>query len=155
MIQLQVYRQLEGVAQRYRRLWFRRALALGFLGAALVGGLILLFAQSRNFDTSLAVALLIVLAVAAVVFSYWWSRRLAANDQNIARRVEKHFPDLEARLLAAMEQDPDKPDGRFGYLQTSLIRETLLHARKKKWRGAVSDSSSWLICWSSSSCARK
>ena len=39
--------------------------------------------------------------------------------------------------MAAVEQRPNLPDGRFGYLQSSVIHQALQHADRHEWRDVV------------------
>jgi hypothetical protein len=56
--------------------------------------------------------------------------RAAARDQHwLAHRVEEKYPELRSALLAAIEQRPSMSSGRLGYLQESVVRQALDHAR--------------------------
>src|SRR5262249_3642162 len=55
----------------------------------------------------------------------------------LALKIEKQHPELNGRLLTAVEQ-PVKPGGELGYLQQRGIQEALLHSRKSDWGSAIS-----------------
>ncbi|MEX2026247.1 MAG: hypothetical protein WEH44_03085, partial [Pirellulaceae bacterium] len=137
MIQYRLKYKLDQVAVRYQRLRWWRSLALAWLLAAAIGlaawGLAL--AAGGSFRLPLAVTFLVSAILAAV--GLWW---LAASTPPlvwVARQVESAFPELQSCLLAAVEQRPDLPDGRFGYLQASVIREALTHAEGHPWPDVV------------------
>jgi hypothetical protein len=56
----------------------------------------------------------------------------------VARRIEAKYPDLNAGLLAAVEQTVERPAEKLGYLQTAVIRQALDHHRRHLWDQTVS-----------------
>jgi len=56
----------------------------------------------------------------------------------VARNIERQHPDMQALLLAAIEQKPEKFGGQLGYLQERVIGEALRHATKHDWLRSVS-----------------
>ena len=66
------------------------------------------------------------------------SWRAARDPHWIARRIEDKYPQLQARLLTAIEQRPELPDGRYGYLQTQVIQEAVFHGYRHDWRYVLS-----------------
>ena len=54
--------------------------------------------------------------------------RTARDYRRVAIRLEVHFPELDAKLLTALEQEPELPNGRYGFLQEDVIQQALLHA---------------------------
>lgn len=129
--------ELDRVASRYRRLRYWRALAAAWFLAALVGLAVWGLGRALGSALYLSVPALCVLAVALAGMCIWLAALFAPGRKWIALRVEAGFPELESRLLAAMEQQPALADGRFGYLQTSVIREALDHARRHEWPQVV------------------
>ena len=53
--------------------------------------------------------------------------------------MQFHIADLlrDEGLLAAVEQRPDLPNGRFGFLQEDVIRRALAHSRRHDWEETV------------------
>ncbi len=137
MMQQRLYRELGQVAARYRRIRLRVALTVVWLLAAGAGTLVLALDSRMGWRSPLT---LIVLAGVTLVVAFVTgliALRPTRDYRGIARRIEATHPDLEARLLAAIEQKPQFPKGRFGYLQVTLLREVLSHARGASWSAAI------------------
>lgn len=129
--------ELERVAARFRLLRFWQALAAAWLVAAL-GGLVLWTLKSNTgSDLGPAVPLLAVVAFVMSLVGAWVAVARAGDPSWVARKVEAAFPELRTCLLAAVEQQPDLPGGRFGYLQSNVIHQALLHADRHEWRQVV------------------
>ncbi|MCP4812062.1 MAG: hypothetical protein GY888_06100, partial [Planctomycetaceae bacterium] len=60
------------------------------------------------------------------------------NYLKLAQQVENQFPELEARLMTAVQQEPSLPEGHYGFLKQKVIRETLAHGRKQPWNNILS-----------------
>ncbi|HEV3024513.1 MAG TPA: hypothetical protein VGX76_18685, partial [Pirellulales bacterium] len=129
--------QLEKVAARFRRLRFWRGLAIAWLAAA-AGGLVLL-ALNRFAGWHLSRPAIVVcgLALAGAVLCVWRANRRVRDYRWVALRVEAAYPELKSCLLAAMEQRPTLPGGRFGFLQDRVIRQALNHAHGHAWQRVV------------------
>jgi hypothetical protein len=56
----------------------------------------------------------------------------------VARNIEKQHPDMQALLLAAIEQQPQGLGGQLGYLQERVIGDALRHASKHDWLQSIS-----------------
>lgn len=137
MIQDRLWLEVERVAARYERLRFWRALAAGWLVVAVIGlslGAMGVFAP-RDWLSVLPV-LGGVMAVLVVVCA-WIVKASAPGHDWVARQIENEFPDLGSCLLAAIEQRPVLADGRFGFLQESVIRQALVHAACHAWPQVV------------------
>src|SRR5439155_23594504 len=81
-----------------------------------------------------------LLAFAAAVLAgvgMWLATASARDIRWVARQIEIAFPELRTCLLAAVEQRPALPGGRFGYLQSNVIHQALLHADRHEWRQVV------------------
>lgn len=130
--------ELERVASRYRRLWSWQLDATALLIGAMAG----FFARYYRISWLLRSPVYSAAAVAAVAtlvaYVILRSRSLRVQQQWLAHRIEARFPDLNSGLLAAVEQHPDLPDGRYGFLQVSLIRDALQHAARNNWMEVVS-----------------
>ena len=139
-----LFHELERVARRIRltRLW--SALAVNWLVWALLSiGIIVVLWPGGTIQVS-TIAALGVGAIVGALLCTWLTVRSARDHQKIARRVEARYPELNARVLAAIEQEPEFAQGRYGFLQETVIRETLSHARKHPWSETVSERRLWL-----------
>ncbi len=132
---VELRRTLDRVGGRVRRLRLWGGLAVCWAACALVG-IVAVVARSEAVAPR-DVALLLA-AVAVAVGMTWWLivGRMARDPRWLARRIESKNPDLSAALLAAVEQEPT-PDGRLGFLQSSVIESALAHSRTHDWDQAV------------------
>ena len=137
MIQDRLWLEVEKVAERYQRLRFWRALAVGWFVAAIIGLSLAAVGVEAERSASTVVPLLCGVAAGLVVICAWLVRASAPGHDWVARQIENEFPDLHSCLLAAVEQQPSLPDGRFGFLQESVIRQTLVHAACNAWPQVV------------------
>jgi hypothetical protein len=60
---------------------------------------------------------LCIWSLLATAFAIYRYRRAQPDYKAVARNIERAHCDLKALLLAAIEQEPQEPDGRFGFLQ--------------------------------------
>lgn len=129
--------ELERVASRFRLLRFWQLLAVAWLAAA-TGGLVvwgLKFGTGSPLSPAVPLLCLVAMVFAGIGIGL---ATVSARDYSwVARRIEATFPELRTCLLAAVEQRPNLPDGRFGYLQASVIQQALLHADRHEWREVV------------------
>ena len=139
MIQDKLSRQLEQVVHRIRRDRFVRWNAISWLSAALVLGAFcavqaLFEGITFGVGGALTVAVAALLLLSLVVLSR--SRRVSRLDA--ARSIEKQFPELNERLLAAVEQQPNIETGQYTFLQRQVIDEATRHGEKSDWLAVVS-----------------
>lgn len=132
MLELQLRQQLTNVAMRIARLRMWRQLAwLWALFTVLVLAWLLigrpLISPLGWFSAAAGVGL----------FVWYRSSSSATPRAEIARTIEDAFPDLNSRLLAAIEQAPDLETGRMNVMQRQLIAEAIHHARMNDWTDAV------------------
>ncbi|CAA9374027.1 MAG: hypothetical protein AVDCRST_MAG64-153, partial [uncultured Phycisphaerae bacterium] len=131
--------ELATVSRRYRRLF--TLLWLSGLWATLAVAGLAAFAWNNGAGHIIPRALIGVLLVLPLVLLpfYLRSLRSVGNPVWVARRIEQKYPDLDARLLAALEQRPadGAPGGRLSYLQQTVTEEALGHARKRPWGHVV------------------
>lgn len=132
---VELRRTLNRVGDRVRRLRLWGGLAVCWAACALVG--VVGVVARPDVIAPRDVALLLA-AVAVAVGMTWWLivGRMARDPRWLARRIEAKNPDLSAALLAAVEQEPT-PDGRLGFLQSSVIESALAHSRTHDWDQAV------------------
>jgi hypothetical protein len=130
----QLHSNIDCVAGRISRDRFLRRTAFAFfLAAAAALGLWTVWTQTqaewlgRN-SALLAASLTLLFLLTVLLF-----RRCKVNRHTAARTVENEFPDLNQRLLAALEQQPSVETGRLNYLQNQVVGEALEHARSNDW----------------------
>ena len=132
MLEFQLRQQLSSVARRIGRLWMWRRLTWSWLILSLlvagwaVAGRPVIPGVAWIFAAGLAATLVWIR-----------SRTLTTPKRDVARNIEQAFPDLNSRLLAAIEQSPDVQTGRMNVLQRQLISEAVHHARMNDWTEAV------------------
>ncbi|MHC4369327.1 MAG: hypothetical protein ACYSW8_17090, partial [Planctomycetota bacterium] len=68
---------------------------------------------------------------------FYKTRRMQPDYKAAARNIERQHPEARALLLAAIEQEPESPDGQLGYLQESVIGEALKHSAGHDWLQSV------------------
>ena len=129
--------ELDRVGGRYRRLVLWTGLTVCWLALAVAGLAALAWARGSGYAVP-GVLLVVLLAVPLLVLPmlFRWLRR-ARSPMWIAHRVERKFPDLDARLLAALEQKPDE-SGRLNFLQLDVIVQAVQHAQARGWEQVVS-----------------
>lgn len=137
MSQHELTYQLQQVASRLRKFRLWTNLTCTWL-VLFVLFLAFLFWRptDQTIDTVLMIAISIV--VIATVVTWWRSMRFAQDPRWVARRIEAFFPNLDARLAAAIQQQPKAGSYRFGFMQESVFRQALSHHRDYDWRQLVS-----------------
>lgn len=133
-----VYQQVDTVAGRIRVVRRRILLARAGLMSALIGGACYLAANIWPVLTLPLQLIFVVSAAALLMRALQFAWRGSSDFAAAARRLEADFPDLQTRLLAAVEQRPDVLTGRFNLLQSKLFAEVGDHARTHDWLGVIS-----------------
>ncbi|WP_397568399.1 hypothetical protein [Schlesneria sp. T3-172] len=132
MLEIQLRQQLSKVALRLGRLWMWRRLTWSWAAFAV---LVALWAIAGRPFVPGSVWFFAALLVATVVWIQ--SRYLGTSKVEVARNIEQAFPELNSRLLAALEQFPEVQTGRLNVLQRQVISEAVHHARMNDWTEAV------------------
>ncbi len=138
MVENALRRRLEPIVARHRHLHLARRLALYWLVAGLAGLMLVVTGWLWAWYSSLAVAVLLVATVVATFVAIRRARRMEPDYQAIARTIEQQHPELKALLLAAVEQEPEDPNGEFGYLQLQVLTEAIVHATRHDWLASIS-----------------
>ena len=125
------------MARRYRRVRTATWLAVAWVVLATFGAILLSLNRNLGVYFRGEPLMFAALGVTVTTFMLWLSWRAARDPHWLARRIEDRFPQLDARLLTAIEQVPELPDGRYGYLQQELIQEALFHGYHNDWRRAL------------------
>ena len=133
MFEHQLRDQLAAVGDRFGRLWLWRRLTWCW-------GVCTLVVLGYFFvapPSGLAIGLVAVVAALAATLLWVRSKSLPLARAELARTVEQAFPELNSRLLAALEQSPDMPSGRLNVLQRQVISEAVHHSRINDWTEAI------------------
>ncbi|MFG0332082.1 MAG: hypothetical protein ACF8TS_01860, partial [Maioricimonas sp. JB049] len=125
-------RELLPVLRRIRKVRWLKSLALGWLTLAALGGLLLWLPPGLPAGV-IFVALGAAIAIAVIAIA--WPR--SSDRRTAARLIEQHYPDLDSRLLTAVEQQPDLQSGRYHFLQREVVSDVLVHARRRQWGDSV------------------
>jgi len=137
MIERRLQQQLDLVAVRLRQTRVWRGLAIVFLTCAAAGGVMLWLYHSREVYFAQAAIVLGIVAGWTVALVLVLSLRKARNYRHIAVLIEQRYPELDCALITAVEQEPDLPNGQYGYLQQQVIHQVLLHGFRHPWKQAV------------------
>jgi hypothetical protein len=137
MVDPRLTQQLEKVAARIRRLRFWRGLTLAWMMAATVGLAMLALNRALPWHPPAATGVVCVVALLIAAFSTWLAHTSSRNYHRVAQRVEAAYPELKSCLLAAIEQQPALPGGRYGFLQDRVVRQALNHAYGHTWQQVV------------------
>ncbi|MGC4031912.1 MAG: hypothetical protein QM754_09310 [Tepidisphaeraceae bacterium] len=133
-----LWNELHAVARRYVEVRRRAVVAcLAFVfSVAGVTAIVLADRQGNGVSSGMIVGLVVASAACIGIAVAVLSRR--PGTLWVARRVERCFPELNSRLITAVEQQPDPETGRLNYFQQFVVGEVLEHARTSRWSDAVS-----------------
>lgn len=128
--------QLESVAQRVKKFRFWVLLTIVWLIVAGVGVFFLFAKNDINMSgLILSVGLLGTGIIAAVICSVIAS--FSVRDRSVlAHRVEKEYPDLDSKLITAIQQEKEGP--YLSFLQQRVVEQAYKHGRKNDWHRLVS-----------------
>lgn len=133
-----IARRLNGLLRRFRLFRMLWSLTIVWIVVAIVGYMLLGYGRQVNGLPNQYVQGWIA-AFAIGTLGCWWYARLKHRDlRSIAELIESRFPSLEQRLTTAVELRPTEENGRFTYLQRSVISEALVHDVRNEWDSLVS-----------------
>ena len=137
MIETVLSHKLRPLIEAEKTLRHRRLLGmvLGF-GALIAGALLALAVFGSWWSWGAVFGLAATVAIAGLV-CHWIAERRSVDIKILARRIEEAHPDLDAALLTAVEQKPDKK-GELGYLQERIVFQAVEHAVTHDWVRRVS-----------------
>lgn len=139
MSRTELHHELEAVTDRLRLVRRRTELARAGMWAMVIG---LGGYWLARWQPALVVPVQIVFflgAVALLAAALRAVRQRTADVSLAVRKLEAAYPDLEARLLTAVEQQPDVWSGRLTFLQNRLLDEVARHASTHNWQSVVSN----------------
>jgi len=138
--------QLENLAKRYRSQVFACLLILFW--AILLGAILLRPSQNPPGQTGLfSIGFMAGLSLIGAGLLFLWTRFGYRDLGSIAHRIENRHPDLNQKLLTAIEP---KKANESEFLRNALIKETLLHANRNPWMQMVPGArllSLWILQW--------
>ena len=137
MIERRLIRQLEKAAGRFRHLRVILSWAIIWSLAAIAAVVVFGLNQSLGWYSSLSATVIGVAAALVAIVVGIVAMRTARDYQWVAQRVEDAYPELRAALLAAVAQRPQLANGRFSYLQSTVIQDALHHAYVYGWKRVV------------------
>ncbi|MDA1053987.1 MAG: hypothetical protein O3C40_26355 [Planctomycetota bacterium] len=140
MIERRLLRQLERAAGRFRHLRVIVSWSVVWTLAAIAAVVVLGLNQSVGLYSPWAAAFVAAAAALVALVAGIIAMRSARDYRWVARRVEQAYPELRAELLAAIAQRPQLEHGRFSYLQSTVIQDTLHHAYAYTWKRVVPSS---------------
>ncbi len=137
MIERRLLRQIEKVAGRWRHRRLLTAWIVTWLAIIVIAWLIV--AANRMVGWYLpgvtwALAAAAAVGALAAIGLAWRSGR---DPRRLARHIESCYPELNTALLAAIDQQPELPGERYGYLQATVIEQALRHAYRVSWLKTV------------------
>ena len=131
-----LYKRLKPVV---RRMQFRRvAISLAFIWClgALIAIAIYFLNQNQVFDSSrllwFVVGGTVLASLIGAANAFYHSKSVA----QVAEELEKQFPDLDATLITAIEQQK-KNGERLGFLQQDVLRRAVTHSYLNSWPAII------------------
>jgi len=128
--------RLQPVARRQRRLQLGCKLAACWTTSALLSLGLLVLARQTGWASPLAlpvIAVLTGLAALRITVRHW---RSEPDWRQLARQVEARHPELDGRLLTAVQQVA-AVGSTLSYLQERVVAEALLHSRQHNWARVI------------------
>lgn len=138
MIEEALRKRIQPIVERRRSLYLAIRLGIYWLAAAVYGFALIGANRLWGWAPPAAVVVLCVAAVLATIVTFLRTRRMRPDYKAAARNIEQQHPEARALVLAAIEQEPEGPNGQLGYLQESVIGEALKHGAKHDWLRSVS-----------------
>ena len=138
MIEAALRKRLRPIVKRRRRLHLAYFLSVCWLVAALLGIGLICVNRYWGWKSPVANWALCISTALATLYALYRYHRMQPDYKAVARHIERQHPDMQALLLAAIEQEPEGSDGQFGYLQNRVIGEAVRHAMKHDWLKSIS-----------------
>jgi len=139
MADLRLIRRLDQVANRLRLL---RGLWTGALGWAVLAAAIFTLTSMKMMSLAWSVVLFgVPILLLGVMLA---AGRRKSDRHTAAVLIEKTFPELDSRLITAVQQQPQGHDWDFSFLQSELLSEVFSQLRSQRWHRAVAASRLWI-----------
>ncbi len=132
MAEPRLLRRLDLVGNRLRTL---RSLWTASLGWAILSIAILILWATNQPSLALSVTLFAVPTV--MICAAVAGARRKSDRHQAALLIEKTYPELDSRLITAVEQHPPGGGWNFTYLQSELLTQTFAQLRHQNWHRAV------------------
>ncbi len=142
-----IQQRIRQVSRRLQASRFVLLTGLFWILTALIGFCFWITGAVPSQQVATAFLYIAGLASGAAAAAFIIAQSSYRDDEAIARRIERHFPELDQRLMAALNERPNRPTNRPGYLQESVIQQALTHDLHAPWRQVVSSSrtaTSWI-----------
>ncbi len=128
--------RVERVARRQRRFELWRALSVCWAVSACVGFGVITLQRQSGWSSSLALPIVALAGLVSAIVLIASQRRAEPDRRKVACAIEACHPELDGRLLTAVQQQP-KDGGELNYLQQRLLDEVLRLSRERDWSDAV------------------
>ncbi len=138
MIEEALRRQMQPAVDRRMHVHLAWRMAVCWLIAGLIGIVLAMVGWLWGWRSPWATLGLFIGAFLATIWLVLRSRRLQPDYRALARTIEQQHPELQALLLAAVEQKPEGPEGQWGYMQRRVIGEAIEHAAGHEWQESIS-----------------
>jgi hypothetical protein len=123
---------LQPVIRRYRSWQMWRGLSICWLFIALAAMAVVSLKHSGWSEPEWTFHALLVATGVFGLMVWIGCRKIAPDLGWIARQIEDEHPELNSKLMAAVEQRPDEL-GKYSYLQQRVISEAVRHAIQSGW----------------------
>ncbi|MEM1295163.1 MAG: hypothetical protein AAGH89_07340, partial [Verrucomicrobiota bacterium] len=107
------------------------ALAIGI--ACLVGVILWLTNRDGSSAGQGLVLFWIIGSIGFLVAMWNWLGTKPADLRNVARKLEERFPELDGRLLTAVDVEADESGEHLGYLEERVVFEAIDHSVHNFW----------------------
>jgi len=124
---------LEPILKCHRQQQIRKKITLLWTALGSTGLLYALIRQKQGWDHPHAFTTFITLWITGTLILWIQHRRTRLSLREVARRIERDHPKLEAALITALDQQPDPKSGDYHLLQTRVIREALENNLREPW----------------------
>ncbi|MBW7989736.1 MAG: hypothetical protein FVQ84_06950 [Planctomycetes bacterium] len=144
MIEKALRKQLRPIVNRRRRLYLMWRLSAYWFIAGIIGVSLVIADWLWGWNSLIANWVLCISTLLATVLALYKYSQIHLDYRAVARNVEQQHPDMQALLLAAIEQQPQGLGGQLGYLQERVIGDALRHADKYDWLRSISSKKLYL-----------
>ena len=124
---------LQSVAARIWRLECLRQTAIAWAVLTVLATLLWYWQTTESWSSPWTLSALVAAALVMPWLAIRARRGRWLNLRAIASTIEREYPTLDSRLLAAMDQQPQRPENRLNYLQETLIRQALKQGGQRGW----------------------